>query len=153
MLAIELHLTRVNAKTEPDEHIEAEFLREFSAVPQEVLQEAFRQWRRNSKFFPAVSDIHELVGVIQRVNKAEAEEIAREEEKKLLDKARAEGNLLDFGDLKAAIIKITEAAGKDAPKVRELAKPMPDYKPLGKQELEARRKDQLNRLAAMRAKR
>lgn len=145
-----MDLTAQNSKTELTAGLQAEYLREFENISAEVLQTAFRQWRRQSKFWPTVSEIHETVTVIQRVRRAEAEDAARAEEKTLLAKAREDGNLLDFGDMKAAIAKIAQAAGKNSPSVRELAKPMPDYKPLSKQELERRRQDQLARLAQAR---
>lgn len=61
MLAVELNLSALNSKTLPESELVTEFSREFAKEKPEVLQWAFRTHRRQSKFFPAISEIAELV--------------------------------------------------------------------------------------------
>jgi hypothetical protein len=49
----EIHLTRVNAKAEPDEFMDQELARELSGQPVQAIQWVFRTWRRGSPFVPA----------------------------------------------------------------------------------------------------
>jgi hypothetical protein len=60
-LAVEVNLTAINSKFEPEKELGAEFLRVFGDEPTEAIEWAFREWRLKSQFFPAVSDIAGLI--------------------------------------------------------------------------------------------
>ena len=63
VLATEMHVTRLNAKAEPDELLDSEFMRCFACEDPEAVQWAFSEWREKSPFWPAISDIRHLVGL------------------------------------------------------------------------------------------
>src|SRR5216683_7276656 len=79
MLAVEMNLTAQNSKSEPASELVAEFSRELAGVPADGVQWAFRQWRRESPFWPAVSDIRErtLIWYGEQRYQAEQREKAR----------------------------------------------------------------------------
>jgi hypothetical protein len=60
-LAVEINLTALNSKAEPERELVAEFTRVFDHEPPEAIEWAFREWRLQSSFFPAIADIAELI--------------------------------------------------------------------------------------------
>jgi hypothetical protein len=60
-LAVEINLTALNSKAEPERELVAEFTRVFDHEPPEAIESAFREWRLQSSFFPAIADIAELI--------------------------------------------------------------------------------------------
>jgi len=76
----ELYVTAVNSKTEVDDRLNQEFLREFADTPKEVVEWAFQEHRRNSPFFPAISQIWELVNCRQDRLRVEAEQVRRKQQ-------------------------------------------------------------------------
>lgn len=106
MLAVELHLTSLNAKTEPEPELVSEFSRVLSEEPHEAIQWAFREWRNRSGFFPA---LHEIRGLIARWHQdrwLETERLRQTRERRELDKARGRGELIDFADLKQQLAEV-----------------------------------------------
>lgn len=113
MLAVELHLTALNSKAEPDESLTKEFSRMLASEPHEAIQWAFREWRDHSPYFPAVSEIKTLVTRWHQARYHETEERRRKRERKELDAARGRGELLEFADLKKQLADV--AAQKTMP--------------------------------------
>jgi hypothetical protein len=95
----ELDLSAADSKSEPDARINAEFLRVFGGEKEEVIQWAFREHRRRSKFFPAISEIHELVMQRRREEWEAAELERRRQERVESEKARAEGKCVSFAEI------------------------------------------------------
>jgi len=60
-LAVEINLTAINSKLEVQSELAAEFVRVFDSEPPEAIQWAFREWRLQSSFFPAIADIAKLI--------------------------------------------------------------------------------------------
>jgi hypothetical protein len=60
-LAVEINITALNSKSEPERELVAEFTRVFDHESPEAIEWAFREWRLQSPFFPSVADIVELV--------------------------------------------------------------------------------------------
>jgi hypothetical protein len=111
MLGLQMHLTALNAKSEPEEELVAEFDRRFGKESPEALEWAFVAWRDRSPFFPTVSDIRQL---LREYRKAEMERIALEaqlEEKFLLEQRRRQGKVPDFGE----VIKQLKAIAESTP--------------------------------------
>lgn len=100
MLAVELHLTSLNAKTEPEPELVAEFSRVLSEEPHESIQWAFREWRSGSQYFPAVNQICVLIARWHSARYQETELLREKRERRELDAARSRGELVDFADLK-----------------------------------------------------
>lgn len=61
MLGKEMELTRQNSKVEVETGLAAEFYRVFAEEKPEAIQWAFRKWRDQSAFFPAISEIKSLL--------------------------------------------------------------------------------------------
>jgi len=60
-LAVQMHLTALNAKLEPESELAQEFARVFGAEPAEAIEWVFQEWRLQSPFFPAIADIVRLI--------------------------------------------------------------------------------------------
>lgn len=96
-----MHLTTLNSKSEPNRELTGEFLRVFWNEPPEAIEWAFRAWRNESSFFPAIADIRKLLHAWHRDEREKAEAEKRRAEREAIEQARKEGKLLDF----AAIVK------------------------------------------------
>jgi len=99
-IAVQVHLTALNSKSESDAGLAQEFLRSFWAEPPEAVEWAFRSWRDASPFFPAISEIRALVDRWHREKREAAEAEKRRAEREAIDQARREGKLVDFADLR-----------------------------------------------------
>jgi hypothetical protein len=96
VLAKELHLTRLNAKAEPDSALDSEFFRAFVGEPPEAVEWAFREWRNISPFWPAISDIRERIVRWKRDRQDEAEAKQRAVDAQESERARREGKLISW---------------------------------------------------------
>jgi hypothetical protein len=98
-LVRQIHLTRINSKSEPNEDLEAEILRRFHLEPPDAIRWTFETWRDDSQWFPAVSDVRKLFDRWHREKREAAEIEAKRREKEAIEQARREGKLLDFADV------------------------------------------------------
>jgi hypothetical protein len=98
-----MHLCSLNAKAEPESELVLEFDREFAREDPEILQSAFRSHRRESKFFPTVSEIGDLIRAEKRYRREAAEAKQQRQERIQLEQARAAGNLVDFVDVRKLV--------------------------------------------------
>src|SRR5689334_17679298 len=73
MLGVQMHLTALNAKSEPEAELVSEFDRIFSRESPDAIQWAFQTWREKSPFFPAVSEMIALVKEFKRGQREQAE--------------------------------------------------------------------------------
>lgn len=87
----------------------AEFDREFSSEPPEALEWAFKAWRRDSPFFPAISEICKLLAGWHREKREAVEADKRRAEREAIEQARKEGKLLDFVDVVQQVKQVLEA--------------------------------------------
>lgn len=128
-LELEMHLTRSNAKANADPLLDAEMLRRFCTEPDEAVVWAFRAWRDQSPFFPAISDIRDL---IKRYRHEEYELRRRREEKAEAERRRATGEMLDENDIAEIRQHFCEVAaglnlsGPIAPRRYDLARDLSD---------------------------
>jgi len=147
---VQIHLTAMNAKSEPASELVAEFARVFKREPVEAIEYAFRAWRDESPFFPSVYDIREKVRAWHRA-KADEERAHREhEERKQNEAARQKGNLYGFADVLAQFrkkhpdLEAPQPVAGMAPIGAALhATPPSDYEPPSREELERRRNAQV----------
>ena len=130
-VAEQIHLSRLNAKSEPDSLLEAEFFREFAKEKPEILEWAFREHRRNSHFFPGIDEITTLVRRRRRElwEASEAERETREkredEEKRKAWEASPEGRdtLEKLANTNLHLVKpIPEPDGSARAKLQEQAR-------------------------------
>lgn len=108
LLAVQIHLTRLNSKTEPDQYFDAEFLRIFRAESPEAIQWVFQAWRNESPYFPAISDIQRLLRAWRRAQRERLELEARLEEKFLLEERRKRGEVPDYAEIVRQLRAIAE---------------------------------------------
>ena len=108
-LAVQMHVTALNAKSEPEPELVAEFDRRFSKEPPGALLWAFEAWRDASPFFPAVSDIRKLLRDWHRAARERQELDARLDEKFLLEERRKQGQVPDFAEV---VKQLQEVCGK-----------------------------------------
>lgn len=105
-LAIEIHLTTLNSKSGVETELLSEFKREFENEPPEAVEWAFRAWRRQSQFFPAISEIATLLGEWHRAER-EQDEIRQQLKDKLTEQeARKAGQLVDFREIQEKLLEI-----------------------------------------------
>lgn len=98
-IAVQIHLTALDAKSEPEPALVAEFDDVLSGEPPEAIKWAFRTWRDQSKYFPAISEIRKLIERWHREQRETAEAEKRRAEREAIDRARREGKLIDFVDV------------------------------------------------------
>ena len=113
-LAVQMALTALNAKSDLDDELSAEFYRVFSHEPPQAIQWAFQAWREKSPFFPAVSDIRKLLAEWHRGARERLELESRMEEKFLLEERRNQGQLVDFQEAARQLRKVCESASRTA---------------------------------------
>jgi hypothetical protein len=136
MLAVEIHLTALNAKTEAASELVAEFDRVFWCQPRAAVQYAFRRWRDTSSFFPAISDIRELITAWHQVQADLKEARKRREERERIEQARKKGELIEFATIKEMLAAASAGGVK------------PTYTPPPPEELRRRRDEQLAAVGA-----
>jgi hypothetical protein len=98
-LVRQIHLTRINSKSEPDDDLEAQILRKFHLEPPDAIRWAFETWTDQFQWFPAICHIRSLIDRWHRDKREAAEAEARRREKAALEQARTEGKLVEFADL------------------------------------------------------
>jgi hypothetical protein len=103
-----MHLTALNAKSEPESELVAEFDRRFKNESPEALQWAFVAWRDRSPFFPAISDISKLLREYRKAEMERMELEAHIEEKVLLEERRRQGQVPNFREVLKELRSIAE---------------------------------------------
>lgn len=98
-----MHLTALNAKSEPESELVSEFSWQFAGEDPELIQSAFRAHRQESKFFPAISEIAELIAAEKKRRREAADLEAQRLERARTAQARAEGKLIDFASIRKLI--------------------------------------------------
>lgn len=76
----------------------------FSETKPEALQWAFREHRKRSPYFPAISEIHGLLCEYRMKERHKRET----EERQTLNQARERGELVDFTDIKKELLSIAQ---------------------------------------------
>lgn len=77
-----------------------------------------------SRFFPAISEILELIQSWHRERREEREEAERKQEKLRAEQARERGELIEFADIRDLCRKVAARVGGPVPQVEQMAKPM-----------------------------
>lgn len=108
MLGVQMHLTALNAKSEPEAELVSEFDRIFSRESPDAIQWAFQTWREKSPFFPAVSEMIALIKEFKRGQREQAELKARLDEQFLLEERRRQGQVPDFSEVVKELKVIAE---------------------------------------------
>ena len=108
MLAVEMHLCSLDAKSEPESELVSEFDREFAREHLEILQSAFREHRRQSKFFPTISEIGDLIRAEKRYRREVSEAQQHRQERIELERARAAGQLVGITEIRAALLEVAK---------------------------------------------
>lgn len=103
-----MDLTAENAKVEVTKSLNIEFLRELANFPEETIRWAFREWRRKSKFWPAVSDIVEIIDFRRRLDRENAEFEKQERERAEIRAARKKGTLLELPEIMRRFVEIID---------------------------------------------
>lgn len=149
-------MTALNAKAVPESELVREFSRVFVLEATDAIQWAFRNWRAQSPFFPAISDIRERIELYKRMRRQELEEAATAQAAQDLERARTEGKLVDIGEVRKVIAEVTlrvsqksAAAGLEAKRRETLIKPREDKRT--NEEIQSRR-ELLKRQAVERLK-
>lgn len=88
--------------------LESEFMRRFHGEDPDQLRAAFEEHRDRSPFFPAVSEIVEIMRVRKARLRESTEVERRRQEREELQKARADGKLVDFADVRERITEIVK---------------------------------------------
>jgi hypothetical protein len=122
-LAREIHITRVNAKAEPDEFMDQELVRVLSGQPVEAIEWAFRTWRDGSPFVPAICEINELIQSWHRQKRQLEEEDKARLEKLATSAARERGEVVTWPQVLERFAEMTGKTSQEA--FEETAKPMP----------------------------
>lgn len=95
---MQMHLTALNAKSEPETELAAEFARLFSGEPVEAIEFAFCKWRETSQFFPAISDLRVLIKRWRTERREGEKHEVEQAEKAAIERARREGKLVSFAE-------------------------------------------------------
>ena len=98
-LAVQMHLTTLNAKSEPEEELVAEFGRVFAKESPVVIEWVFRTWREQSQFFPAIADILKLVKEWRRGERERKELEKGLKDKFLLEEGRKQGQVPELVEI------------------------------------------------------
>jgi hypothetical protein len=98
-LLVQMHLSALNAKSEPEKELGKEFLRVFANEPPQAIEWAFQAWRDKSPYFPAVSDIRSLLKDWRRGERERIELESKMQEKFLLEERSRQGQLVDFAEV------------------------------------------------------
>jgi hypothetical protein len=112
VIAVQVHLTTLNSKSEPDSELTREFLRVFWNEPPSALEWAFRKWREESPYFPAISELRKLLDGWHRNQREQEEGEALRREKEAVEQARSEGNVVEFANLVKDLREILDAQGE-----------------------------------------
>ncbi len=119
-LGHQINLTALNAKTDPEPELIAEFDRKFSNESPEALIWIFRTWRDQSRFFPAISDIRKLLADWKRGERERLELESRLEEKFLLEERRKQGQVPDFQEVVKQLRDVVERMPPPEHQLREM---------------------------------
>lgn len=117
-LVTELYLTAANAKTQLDPHLSRELLREFAGQSAEALRWAFHEWRSQSPFQPAISDIWALLARYHENRRLEAAEDQRKRDKEEIDRRIAAGDRLVTREELSAMLKAVVRRMDEIPAAR-----------------------------------
>lgn len=112
MLGVQMHLTALNAKSEPEKELVSEFDRVFSRESPEAIRWAFEVWRDRSPFFPAVCEIRALVIEFKRRQREQSELNARLDDRFLLEERRKQGQVPDFPAVLQQLREAVDAKGE-----------------------------------------
>ena len=96
---MQMVMTAANAKATVDSLLAAEFDRVFSGEPPQAIEWAFRAWRDESPYFPAILDIRKLIAGWHRKQREQAEEMTRRAERSKIEELRKRGELVEFSDI------------------------------------------------------
>ena len=105
----------MNAKSEADPDLDEEFLREFWMEDADVIEWAFREFRRSCKFMPAISEIRERIDGLKRKQLKKEERDAQRDEKKQTEAARAAGELVPIAELRQRLAEVVGRCRMPAP--------------------------------------
>jgi hypothetical protein len=114
-LAVQMHLTALNAKSEPPEELAAEFARRFSAESSACLEWAFNTHRDKSNFFPTIAEMLALVKEWKRGKREQEELRQRLQDKLSLEEARTAGLLASPEDMSEMVDRLNKIAQMPEP--------------------------------------
>jgi hypothetical protein len=100
VLLKQIDATAQNAKTELNSALSEEWMQEFEKHPPEAIEWAFRTWRHDSPFMPAISDIAQLLGMWHQRKREAAEDEQRR-------KDREQGELVTWPQVLERFSEIT----------------------------------------------
>jgi hypothetical protein len=140
-----MDITAANAKIELTPELSREWLRVLSKHPLEAIEEAFRSWRDRSSFFPAISEIQDLIRVWDASKREEQEAKEHEQERIRTEQARGRGDLIEFADLQDLCRKVAAEVRGPVPQVDRIGKPMESPERPALPELSSERKEDLKR--------
>lgn len=107
-LAVQIHLTALNAKSQPEPELISEFDRVFSQYDASALEWAFTAWRRQSQFFPPICEILKLLRDWKRGQEEQRAIRARLHEKFVLEEGRKQGQVPEFHEVLETMAKLCE---------------------------------------------
>ena len=110
-LAVEMHLTALNAKISLDSVLVKEFRYVFDSETPDAIRWAWREWRDRSPYFPALAEIRSLHADWHRRQREAAREVEQAVEREQLEEARKSGKLADTAELKVKLAQIASAKG------------------------------------------
>jgi hypothetical protein len=138
-----MRLTALNAKAEFPSDLASEFDREFGKEPAEAIEWAFREWRRDCPFLPAISDIRFRVGLWHDEHRREQIRVEQKREKAEIEVARERGEIVSYPEivkqLDQVVKRMPDAARSDQRTVTVARREMPPALPLTREEIEKRR--------------
>jgi hypothetical protein len=109
MLVKELNVTAINAKTELNQHLNREFLQEFSSQSPEAIRWAFHEWRAGSPYQPAISDIWKLLGRYYEKRRIDVATEEAEREKQETQRRLAAGERqIPYEEIRAMILGVVK---------------------------------------------
>jgi hypothetical protein len=148
-LAVELNLTSLNSKTVPEGELVQEFSREFADESPELIQWAFREHRRLSPFFPAISEIDSLIRMRKARLREDAVEERRRAEQAEINRRRAAGELVSVDEVRRILKKAADKCAMESPRM-QCAEELQVRPPLelSREEWEIRRNTEKARLDA-----
>ena len=110
-LAVEMHLTALNAKIRLDSELVKEFRYVFDSETPDAIRWAWREWRNRSPYFPALAEIRRLHADWHRRQREAAREAEQAAEREQMEEARKSGQLADIAELKVKLAQIATAKG------------------------------------------
>lgn len=139
-------MTRQNAKAEVEAYLVKEFYREFAHVAADVLEWTFREHRRRSPYFPAISEIHGLLCEYRIMERNRNDVAEAERQRQEIAQARKEGRLVEFSDIVKQLKEVAKfPEAPSAARVRRQAQMLPTL-PFTKEQIIARRDAELEEI-------